>query len=74
MRTSGRDEARAQIEAGLDPAQERKRARIAAKNTFKDRALEWLAKCECEGRASVTIDKIRWLLDMASCFRAALLR
>jgi len=66
---SRRDEARAQIAAGLDPAQEKKRARIAAKiaakNTFKDVALEWLAKCEREGRASVTIEKIRWLLDMA---------
>ena len=60
---------RKQIVAGLDPAQEKKRARVAAKiaaaNTFKDVAEEWVAKCEREGRATVTMEKIRWLLGMA---------
>jgi len=64
-----RDEARKQIAAGLDPAQEKKRARvtekIAAANTFKDVAEEWVAKCEREERAAITLDKIRWLLGMA---------
>lgn len=64
-----RDEARRQIAAGLDPAQEKKRARVTAKiaaaNTFKDVAEEWVAKCEREGRAPVTLEKIRWLLGMA---------
>ena len=64
-----RDEARRQIAAGLDPAQEKKRARaaaeIAAANTFKNVAEEWFAKCEREGRARITLDKIRWLLGMA---------
>lgn len=64
-----RDEARRQIAAGLDPAQEKKRARaaaeIAAANTFKSVAEEWFAKCEREGRARITLDKIRWLLGMA---------
>lgn len=64
-----RDEARKQIAAGLDPALEKKRARvsarIAAANTFKDVAEEWVAKCEREERAAITLDKIRWLLGMA---------
>jgi len=64
-----RDAARKQIAAGLDPAQEKKRARvtekIAAANTFKDVAEEWVAKCEREERAAITLDKIRWLLGMA---------
>ena len=64
-----RDEARKQIAAGLDPVQERKRARVSAKiaaaNTFKDVAEEWVQKCEREERAAITLDKIRWLLGMA---------
>lgn len=64
-----REEARRQIAAGQDPAQEKKRtfvtAKIVAANTFKDVAEEWVTKCEREGRASVTLDKIRWLLGMA---------
>jgi len=64
-----RDKAKEQIAAGFDPAVERKRARIAAKyaaaNTFELVAKEWLVKCERDGLASVTIDKIRWLLEKA---------
>lgn len=64
-----RDEARKQIAAGFDPVLERKRARVsekvAAANTFKNVAEEWVAKCEREGRAPVTLEKIRWLLGMA---------
>ena len=66
---SRRDEARKQIAAGIDPSLERKRARIAAKyaaaNTFKAVAEEWLIKCERDGLAPVTLDKIRWLLSKA---------
>lgn len=62
-------EARKVIAAGLDPVLEKKRAKITAKfavaTTFKEVALEWIAKCEREGRAEVTLDKIRWLLNMA---------
>lgn len=62
-------EARRAIAAGFDPVLEKKRAKITAKfavaTTFKDVALEWIAKCEREGRADVTLDKIRWLLGMA---------
>lgn len=61
--------AREAIAAGLDPVLEKKRAKITAKfamaTTFKEIALEWVAKCAREGRADVTLDKIRWLLGMA---------
>jgi len=62
-------EARKLIVAGQDPVLEKKRAKVTAKfavaTSFKDVALEWIAKCEREGRAEVTLDKIRWLLGMA---------
>jgi integrase len=61
-----RDEAKKKIAEGIDPALEKKRARIAAKyaaaNTFEAVAKEWLVKCERDGLAPVTVDKIRWLL------------
>jgi integrase len=64
-----RDEARKKIAEGIDPALEKKRARIAAKyaaaNTFEAVAKEWLVKCERDGLAPVTVDKIRWLLAKA---------
>lgn len=58
-----RDKAREQIAVGLDPATEKKRAtlacKVAADNTFKTIAEEWVTKNEREGRAPVTLDKIR---------------
>ncbi len=64
-----RDEAKKKIADGIDPALEKKRARIAAKyaaaNTFEAVAKEWLVKCERDGLAPVTVDKIRWLLAKA---------
>lgn len=64
-----RDEAKKKIAEGVDPALEKKRARIAAKyaaaNTFEEVAKEWLVKCERDGLAPVTVDKIRWLLAKA---------
>ncbi|MBV2147545.1 tyrosine-type recombinase/integrase [Sphingobium sp. AS12] len=64
-----RDEAKKKIAEGIDPALEKKRARIAAKyaaaNTFEAVAEEWLVKCERDGLAPVTVDKIRWLLAKA---------
>lgn len=64
-----RDEAKARIAAGNDPAVEKKRARLAAKfaaaNTFEEVAEEWILKCEREGLAPVTLDKIKWLLAKA---------
>lgn len=64
-----RDEAKKKIAQGIDPALEKKRARIAAQyaaaNTFEAVAKEWLVKCERDGLAPVTVDKIRWLLAKA---------
>lgn len=64
-----RDEAKKKIAEGIDPALEKKRARIAAKyaaaNTFQAVAEEWLVKCERDGLAPVTVEKIRWLLAKA---------
>ncbi|MCF8707719.1 tyrosine-type recombinase/integrase [Rhizorhapis sp. SPR117] len=63
-----RDEARASIAAGVDPAVERKAelqaAKLGASNTFKSVADEYIAKAAQEGRASVTIGKSRWLLSL----------
>lgn len=64
-----RGEAKKKIADGIDPALEKKRARIAAKyaaaNTFEAVAEEWLVKCERDSLAPVTVDKIRWLLAKA---------
>ena len=64
-----RDEARKQLAAGLDPAAEKRvkllAQKVAADNTFKTIAEEWVSKNEREGRAPVTMEKIRWLLGMA---------
>lgn len=62
-------EARQALAAGLDPAVEKRRAKLTARfataTSFKEVALEWTAKCEREGRAAITIEKIHWLLGMA---------
>ena len=64
-----RDDARRQLAAGLDPIAEKKAdqlaQQIAATNMFKAVAEEWVTKNEREGRAPVTLDKIRWLLGIA---------
>jgi integrase len=64
-----RDDAKKLVANGIDPALEKKRARIAAKhaaaNTFEAVAQDWLVKCERDGLAPVTIEKISWLLDKA---------
>ena len=59
-------EARKSIDTGLDPVLEKKRAKVTARyanaTTFKEVAQEYLEKCDREGRATVTLDKLRWLL------------
>lgn len=64
-----RDQARNLIAAGLDPMEEAKLERLRAikevENTFKSVAEEWFTKNEKEGKAPVTLRKIRWLLDKA---------
>ena len=62
-----RDAARKVLARGDDPAEriklERIAATVAASNSFKAVADEWLVKVEREGRSGVTMKKLRWLLD-----------
>ncbi len=62
-----RDAARKVLARGDDPSEtirlENLSASIAAANSFKAVADEWLVKMEREGRSPVTIKKLRWLLD-----------
>lgn len=62
-----RDAARKVLARGEDPGEKVKLARIAASvaasNSFKAVADEWLVKVEKEGRSAVTMKKLRWLLD-----------
>lgn len=61
--------ARAILAEGHDPALDRKIKKLTAGevpgNTFTALAKELLLKMEREGRAQVTIDKTRWMLDFA---------
>jgi integrase len=62
-----RDAARKVLARGDDPAEkiklERIAATVAASNSFKAVADEWLVKVEKEGRSAATMKKLRWLLD-----------
>ncbi|MES2444000.1 MAG: integrase arm-type DNA-binding domain-containing protein [Pseudomonadota bacterium] len=64
-----RDAMRKLLAAGKDPRQvaieEKLAARLEAAVTFRIVADEWLAKCEREGLADITMYKKRWLLDFA---------
>jgi integrase len=64
-----RDEARSKVAGGEDPAAAKRIERLTASanaaNSFEAVAEEWLGKCEREGRAEITLSKIRWLLRMA---------
>lgn len=64
-----REEAKAVLATGIDPAQlakeEKARKHAVASNTFSAVADELLAKMEREGRAEATLVKTRWLMDMA---------
>lgn len=61
-----RDAARKVLARGDDPAEriklDRIAATVAASNSFKAVADEWLVKVEKEGRSAVTMKKLRWLL------------
>lgn len=62
-----RDAARKIIARGDDPAEriklDRIAATVAASNSFKAVADDWLLKAEKEGRSAVTMKKLRWLVD-----------
>lgn len=59
-------EARRKLAKGIDPVEQAKLDKIAkslaASNTFKSVAEEWLEKIEKEGAAPLTLKKARWLL------------
>jgi len=65
-----RDEARAIVAAGVDPAEEKKRAQLEiiaqSANSFERVTEEYLTKIAAEGREAVTIKKSRWLLSLLS--------
>lgn len=63
-----RDEAREQLESGVDPVAARTQARveaeIAARTTFRLVADELIEKMELEGKAASTLKKARWFVDV----------
>ena len=64
-----RDQAKKHLVSGIDPSAQRKFARqasaVAATNTFRVIAEEWLDKLTREGRAKPTLNKTTWLLSLA---------
>ena len=64
-----RTTAREALADGQDPIEVRKakvrEAKAKSEETFKATADEWLARLEIEGRAPKTLQKMRWLLDLA---------
>ncbi|MDC0886783.1 tyrosine-type recombinase/integrase [Altererythrobacter sp.] len=63
-----RDEARTILADGIDPAAakagEEAKAKIAAANTFKAVADDYVEKISRDGRAAITIKKTQWLLSL----------
>lgn len=60
---TGLADAREQRDAAEKAQLDRLAAIVAASNSFKAVADEWLVKVEREGRSGVTIKKLLWLLD-----------
>jgi integrase len=63
-----RDEAKAELEDGIDPVEEKRQSRLkaelAAQTTFGLVAEEYIQKMEREGRSPATIKKARWFLEL----------
>jgi integrase len=63
-----RDLAKAELDDGIDPVEERRQKRLqaelAAKTTFELVATEYIEKMEREGKAPATIKKARWFLEL----------
>jgi len=63
-----RDEAKAELEDGIDPVEEKRQSRLkaelAAQTTFSIVGEEYIEKMEREGRAPATIKKARWFLEL----------
>lgn len=64
-----RDDAKSMLAAGLDPGEEKKKAKrvaeAAIKETFAAIADEYMDKLRAEEKAQATLDKAEWLLGMA---------
>lgn len=65
-----RDEAKAELDDGIDPVEEKRqrrlKAELAAQTTFGLVAEEYIQKLEREGRSPATIKKARWFLELLS--------
>lgn len=65
-----RDEAKALLATGQDPAEKRKSDKIAkatsAATTFEKVSEEYVEKLRRDGRAAATLDKLLWLLSLAN--------
>jgi len=63
-----RDEAKGELDDGIDPVEEKRQKRLqaelAAKTTFALVAEEYIQKMEREGRSPATIKKARWFLEL----------
>lgn len=63
-----RDEAKAELDDGTDPVEEKRqrrlKAELAAQTTFALVAGEYIEKMEREGRSPATIKKARWFLEL----------
>jgi integrase len=63
-----RDEAKAELDDGIDPVEEKRQRRLkaglAAQTTFAVVAEEYIQKMEREGRSPATIKKARWFLEL----------
>jgi hypothetical protein len=64
-----REDAKRRLEAGIDPSQHKRLAKLAAvaeqANTFEAVADEYVEKKRKEGKATRTISKLEWLLRIA---------
>ncbi|MBV8104028.1 MAG: tyrosine-type recombinase/integrase [Hyphomicrobiales bacterium] len=64
-----RDHAKHQLDAGLDPSQQKRIAKLTAAlqqaNTFDALAAEFLDKKRGEGKADATLSKLKWLIGIA---------
>ena len=70
-----RDQAKRQLDAGLDPSQQKRLAKLAATaeqaNTFEALAAEFRDKKRGEGKAAATLSKLEWLIGSKADARRA---
>ena len=63
-----RDEAKGELDDGIDPAEEKRQRRLAAElaaqTTFGLVAEEYIQKMEREGKSPATLKKARWFLEL----------